>query len=124
MSIEAKDLRIGNWVNCISKFEKLSYTECDAPNHHEQPDIVDEFETPITECAEAKYHLSWDWQAPVWGKFCKLVSDDLLEIPSDKRWIYLYELAFRENKPNIGFDILVETIKWYNSLNKTVKTTK
>ena len=65
-----------------------------------------------------KYHSSWDWQIPAWSKVVKL--NNALCMDAAKAEVHnslcdQYQSAVCDNKPNEGFEILVQAIEWYNS---------
>lgn len=74
---------------------------------------------------DLKYHSSWDWQIPVWGKiglFVKTIIPKMDEPYEHARWYFglvtKYEKAVFQNNPESGQKIILELIKWYNE-NRT-----
>lgn len=76
----------------------------------------------------AKYHSSWDWQIPVWGKVNLAVKDIINKAINKKPGLYhtglksflikicnSYNNAVFQNKPEEGQKIIVESIQFYNS---------
>lgn len=82
---------------------------------------------PFNEFCKADYHYRWDNLIPAWAKFC----DKSLEfLPSLKNKVgfekevkfYVvqkgkFEKAVHSNNCSQAFEILVESIKWYNAEN-------
>lgn len=67
---------------------------------------------------EFKYHLSWDWQIPAWGKVIKLLNKIQETTGQDFTYLKLdYSHAIEDNKPENGLVVLIEAIKFYNSQN-------
>jgi hypothetical protein len=71
-----------------------------------------------------KYHSSWDWQIPVYGKITLAVKTLIPKLPNPEencRWYFRnlrkYENAIFNNEPIEGHKIVVEFINWY-TLNK------
>lgn len=66
---------------------------------------------------EMKYHSSWDWQIPVWGKIGAISQKYACDEDSATRHNKLcddYEMAVFQNDPMRGQQILVKAISWYN----------
>lgn len=116
-------------VNCYSIHETLALKECDAPHHHECPDIVDQYKTPIEETESVKYHSSWDWLMPVVEKIedCKRFDGFGFSFIIDnwnaiiKKCLSGENVVFIRNgksKMDVVYRAVLQFIQWCNSLSK------
>lgn len=73
---------------------------------------------PIHYRGEMKYHISWNWQIPVYSKFMHLFKD--LAAKNDDAYanynklIEDYGNAVFNNDAMAGFKFILENLKWYN----------
>ena len=78
-----------------------------------------------------EYHLSWDWQIPVWRKVNLAVKQVISDLLDKKPGLYhtsekffltqicdAYNDAVFQNDTLKGQQIIVEAIKWYNTQPK------
>lgn len=70
---------------------------------------------------EMKFHFSWDWQIPAFGRTAMAVKTLIPKLPNPEKngkWYFRnldkYEKATFCNEPFEGFKIILELIKWYN----------
>ncbi len=61
-----------------------------------------------------KYHSSWDWQIPAWSEAIQIGREMGEGFSKYEDFQKRYRFAVSLNKPDEGFEVLVEVIKWIN----------
>jgi hypothetical protein len=61
---------------------------------------------------ESKYHLSWNWQIPVWAKLCKSKESKISEAMDESMLLRIqYMRSVSDNNPESGFKIIISILK-------------
>lgn len=71
---------------------------------------------------DLEYHTSWDWQIPVWSKLAqacqKLAGNPKVDHEFYLRAVNKYESAIFQNDPQLGQEIILNLLNWYNETPK------
>lgn len=113
---KVEEIQEGNKL--IAEFMELKRSELGAGFY-----LITDYSRHIS---KMQYNSSWDWQIHVWNKAINDVEHLInTKMPTVRvwdnefgfGWNTKYHNAIDDNKPEDGFLVLVEIIKWYNSIN-------